>query len=125
MQSEHQLLQRTRKLSKEILNEQYQYSAAWSGCFEMGNSRPGSAVAHVLKACEFFSALAAGTRSASADRGEQMKATESLFGDELPAPPPAAEAAAPSDPARLGQVRVIRPNREQIELRPMNLESLL
>jgi len=31
-----------------------------------------------------------------------MKATESLFGDELPAPPPAAEAAAPSDPARLG-----------------------
>jgi transposase len=54
-----------------------------------------------------------------------MKATESLFGDELPAPPPAAEAAAPSDPARLGQVRVIRPNREQIELRPMNLESLL
>ncbi len=57
---------------------------------------------------------------------KQMRQTDELFGD-LPEPaakvPTDARAAQPA--ATLGRARVVMPNREQVELRPMDLESLL
>jgi hypothetical protein len=58
-----------------------------------------------------------------ADENEwTMSDTGELFDDLPQASPPAARAV---EAAAAARVRVVRPNRSQVELRPMDLESLL